>query len=143
MYHLCTTWSTTDVQWSDSNWTWDECQLVKEICAVWGETDAFWKNANWKWSGCNSGTMPPEPPVGNVFISPGIDANTVVQSWLYPDEPWDAYKELKRKRLIKLIFKIKGKNFEEEKQIKKFNVSVDDIKMVVKKVANVELTIQE
>lgn len=144
MMQVCSFWSNVDTKWSESNWTWDECQLVKEICAVWGETNVFWKNANWNWSACNSGSIPPIPPTGSVFVPlPGIDATTLIQPWMYPDEPWDAYKEQKRKRLIKLICKVKGKTFEEEKQAKEFNVSIDDIKMVVKTVANVDLEIRE
>jgi len=111
-------------------------------CAIWSTTNVSWANASWLWSECSGSVVPPEPPITSSIGNLGVDATTLIQPWL-ESEPWDAYKELKQKRLIRLICKVKGDDFEEEKRIKEFNVSVNDIKMVVDTVTNVDLTIRE
>jgi len=139
MQQICSLWSTEDVQWSKSNWTFSECQLVQEICAVWQHTGILWKAANWKWSEC-SGSIPPQPSItGN---RPGVDATTLIHPWL--EEPWNPYKagekdKNKRKRLIKLICKVKGQEYNSEKEIHEAKVTIDDIKMIVKAVSNIDL----
>ena len=87
-------------------------------------------------------------PVVSVGNQPGVDAMTLVQPWI--EEPWNPYRaadreqaEKKRKRLIKLICRIKGQEYNEEKTHKDFNVTVGDIKMVVKKVKNIDLEVKE
>ncbi len=142
--YLCNLWSTADTKWSNANWPWVNCAGSADVCTVWSETNVKWQNAAWAWSRCSGSVIPPEPPLTSSIIPYlGVDATTLVQPWLQPEEPWDAYKEMKQKRLIRLICKVKGKNFEEEKQAKEFNVSVDDIKMVIKTVSKVGLTIRE
>ena len=136
---ICSLWSTEDVQWSKSNWTFSECQLVQEICFTWGNTGVLWAGANWKWSEC-SASISPTPSTGN---RPGVDATTLIQPWL--EEPWNPYRagekdKNKRKRLIKLICKVKNNSYDESKYLAEgATISVDDIKMIVKAVAGVEL----
>ena len=48
----------------------------------------------------------------------------------------------KRKKLIRLICKVRGQEFDEEKEVGSYHVSVDDIKLVVKKVANIDLDLR-
>ncbi len=118
-----------------------------QICEMWGTTQVPWFNANWKWSEC-SGIIPPPVPVVNVGNQPGVDAQTLVQPWI--EEPWNPYRaadreqaEKKRKRIIKLICRIKGQEYNEEKTPKDFIVTVGDIKMVINSVKNIDLKIKE
>jgi hypothetical protein len=62
-------------------------------------------------------------------------------------EPWNPYitnneNDKKRKRLIKLICKCRGQTYEEEKEIGTMKISVDDVRMVVKKVLNIDLDVK-
>jgi len=141
MIRICNLWSTANVQWQNSNWTWDDCLLVRDICAVWGETDVLWKNANWKWSECTSSAA---PPTDILALRLGVDATTLIQPWMQ-EETWTAYRTSsldKRKRLIKLICKVKGQKYDEEKEIKDFKVTIGDIRMVVKAVSNIDLDLK-
>lgn len=108
------------------------------ICYLWGTTNVLWKNANWRWSEC-SGSTPPIPVV-SIGNQPGVDATTLIQPWLI--EPWNPYRTGsldKKKRLIKLVCKVKGQDYNEEKEIKDFPVTVGDIHMVVEKVSGIKL----
>lgn len=143
---LCDRWSTTADLWKNSDWQWSKCH-----CSLkWIKTDVKWKDANWLWSVCLPieviPPIPPIPPTPTILeMRLGVDATTLIQPWL--EEPWDPYKstkeerEKKRKRLIKLICKVKGKTYEEEKLHGDFDISVDDIKLMVKKIGNIELKI--
>lgn len=150
MARICYLWSVADVKYGEANWTWDECQIVEELCKTWGDANHLWFRANWIWSKC-SGSLPPPPPppppITASVINYGVDATTLVQPWL--EEPWNPYREAeekarqaKRKRLIKLICKIKGEKFDEEKEVKDIDISIEDVKLVVKKVANIDLDLK-
>ena len=56
------------------------------------------------------------------------------------DMPW--MKPEKKKKLIKLILKVKGKTLTESKtkQIKQYKIKANDVRLVVKEVSGVELT---
>lgn len=56
------------------------------------------------------------------------------------DMPW--MKPQKKKQLIKLILKIKGKTLTESKTkpIKQYKIKAEDVRLVVKEVSGVELT---
>ena len=110
-----------------------------KICSVWGTTGILWRNANWKWSEC-SGSVP-VVNVGNL----GVDATTLIQPWMLEEQPWNPYQSGsldKQKRLIKLICKVKGVEYNEEKEIKDFKVTVGDIRMIVKAVADIDLQLK-
>lgn len=144
MNRVCTKWGNTNIAWSVSDWTFDECEIVSD-CVRWGTTNTWWKAANWKWPECTSSFVPPQPVSGGSLQPPGVDATTLIQPWLV--EPWNPYlpadeKDKKRKRLIRLICKVKGEEYNEEKQAKSYNITVDDIKLVVKKVAGIDLDLR-
>lgn len=108
------------------------------MCYKWGNVGITWADANWVWSECLY-------VVESILQPPGVDAMTLVQPWLI--EPWNPYvkndeREKKRKRFIKLICKIKGQTYEDEKEMGMMNISVDDIKMVVKTITNVDLDVK-
>lgn len=144
MFKLCSLWMNENVKWDESNWDWDDCQLVADICAVWGTTAVLWINANWKWSEC-TGSAPTPPPTGSATGSanlPGVDATTLIQPWMQ-EEPWNPYKiREKRKKLIKLICKVKGEKYDSEKEVKDFDIAIEDVKLVVRTVANIDLDLR-
>ena len=114
---------------------------MTRICYRWVFTNVLWKNADWTWSECQI--------VQDILTGikyDGVDATTLIQPWLI--EPWNPYKQHdsgsleKRKRLIKLICKVKGQTYKEEKETGTMNISVDDIKMIVKAVSNIDLDVK-
>lgn len=170
MIRICSLWGSENHQWRNANWTWTECEMVQEICAVWSTTKFPWGLALWKWNECSGSIVPPtgcavwsttgvlwskadwkwnecsssKPiPVISVGNPPGVDAMTLVQPWL--EEPWNPYRTSsldKQKRLIKLVCKVKGQNYDETKEVKDFPVTVGDIRMVVKAVADIDLALK-
>lgn len=145
MTQVCNVWGNANVLWNNGNWTWDECQMVQDLCAIWNTTTFLFGNANWKWSGCSGSINPPIPPIPVVSIGnkPGVDATTLIQPWI--EEPWNPYKTSsldKQKRLIKLVCKVKGQQYDEEKEVKDFKITIGDIKVVVKTVSNIDLDLK-
>jgi hypothetical protein len=108
------------------------------ICYKWKNTNVFWKNADWKWSECQL----IQEILSGVGNGVGVDATTLLQPWLI--EPWSPYRagELKKRRLIKLICKVKGVEYNEEKMIKNFKVTADDIKLVVKAISGINIDLK-
>lgn len=150
---ICATWGKEGVWWKNENIIWSKCTgSIPTDCAVWGTTNVWWKNVNWWWSQC-SGSIPVPPPGPGITASlhpPGVDAMTLQQPWLI--EPWSPYRQndsaslarqSKKKRLIKLICKVKGQTYEQEKEVGDMEeISVDDIRMVVKAVSNIDLDVK-
>jgi hypothetical protein len=102
------------------------------ICRKWGYTDVLWKNANWKWSECQIADE-----LKTIYES-GIDASKI-----YEDDLWKKEPE-KRKRLIRLICKIQNKNYDESKEkSENIRIKVEDIKLVVKTILDIDLKIKE
>lgn len=145
---ICAVWGTSGEWWNSADLQWSQCQSAPpvDVCAVWGTTGASWQNANWNWSECSASNPPIPPTPVEVIIPPtGVDATVLIQPWLI--EPWNPYRandelDKKRKRLIKLICRVKGKTYEEEKEAGNMNIDVDDVKMVVKKVMNIDLDVK-
>lgn len=145
MIKICNLWSNEQVKWKESNWTWNECQLVEEICKKWNDAHWLWSKADWKWSKC-TGSIPPIPPIPVVSIAnpPGVDATTLIQPWM-EEQIWNPYKNEsldKRKRLIRLICKVQGKEYNEEKEIGDYKITVGDVRMTVKSVSNIDLDLK-
>lgn len=102
------------------------------ICPNWSKTNVLWPNSNWTWSECFL-----VQELSRIYES-GIDASRI-----YEDELWRKEPE-KRQRLIRLICKVKNEEYDEQKQKKEnIRIKVDDIKLVVKAVLDIELKMQE
>lgn len=172
MNRYCFWWSTTEhIAWPRADWTWSECEIVQDClvwgksgvwwkdakqwwsrcsgslpsnCLTWGTAGEWWKHAAWMWKECSGSFQPPTPPLPT--HPPGVDAMTLQQPWL--EEPWSPYRPndsgslAKRKRLVRLICKVKGMEYDEEKEYKRFEVSADDIRLVVKKVSGIDLDLK-
>jgi len=129
-------------QWVGENNKWSECKLPPSICAKWGTQNIWWKNENLIWSHCLP-FVPPIPPQPPFQMPPGIDATTIIQPW-QAEEQWNPYRAgefNKRKRCIKLVCKVQGKLFEEEKEAGDMEISVDGVKMMIKTISDAELKI--
>lgn len=120
---------------------------MSQVCYKWGNANVQWNQANWFWSQCSGSVTPPTSSVV-VIQPPGVDAMTLVQPWLI--EPWNPYraadKEQQKKKRIRLICKVDGQTFEMEKEIEKENneeVSVDDVRMVVRSITGVDVDIKK
>lgn len=100
-------WSSANVRWNDSNWTWQEFQLAEELV--------------------------------NQFKD-GIDPKE-----FYKEEETFWIKDVeKKKRLIRLICKVKGEKYEESKEVhENIKIKVDDVKLVVKTILDIELKVKE
>lgn len=107
-------------------------------CPVWGTNDFQWVSAFWIWSTCfGTGSVIPSVSLQN----PGVDATTLIQPWII--EPWNPYRagEIKKKKFIKLICKVDGKTYEEEKEVedKNSNVLVEDVDVVIETTSNIDV----
>jgi len=105
--------------------------------------DVSWVDANWLWSNCLNFVPPTPPPITGSLHPFGVDATTLLQPWITePHNPYRAGEEDKRRRLIKLICKVNGKVYEEEKEVGDMKINVDDVKMVIKKILNIDVDIR-
>ena len=88
-----------------------------------------WNNANILWNS-NSFTWDEVQLVQEIRAGGNIE----------DDMPW--MKPEKKKKLIKLILKVKGKTLTEskQKQIKQYKIKANDVRLVIKEVSGIELT---
>ena len=123
--------------------------LPQTRCYIWGITNVQWKLANWKWSECAI--------VREIML--GVDATTLVPQWMREEEkpqthPWlqeeekppiPASWQAKRGKFLEILCKIKGVNeISEKRRINEdVNVTIDDVKLVLKEVAGVELITEQ
>ena len=54
-------------------------------------------------------------------------------------EDWQQWGDDKKKRLIKLICKVKGKTYRETKEIQDIKITAEDIKLLTEKVLGIEV----
>ena len=94
-------------------------------------TPITWDNANFTWDN-NPHTWDEVLLVIEVVESVG--GGGVIED----DMPWMKNQD-KKKRLVKLICKVQGKTITEEKEIKKYKITVKDIKLVAKEVLGIEI----
>ena len=111
--------------------------LPQTRCYIWGETNIQWKSANWKWSECAL--------VKEIML--GVDATTLIPPWMREEEkpPIPASWTAKREKFLEILCKVKGINeISERKRIKEnVDVTIDDVKLVLKEVAGVELITEQ
>ena len=109
--------------------------MIVFYCKLWSKPDVLWKDANWKWPECPSANISP----------PGVDASTLIPTWqLEEDVPWNPYITSslnKQKKIIKLICKIKNIEYNEERELRDFNLTVDNIR-IIKSENNIDLNLK-
>lgn len=100
-------------------------------CQKWMDTNILWKNSNWLWSECQLALELEEK--FRYGIDP-VEFNKEETFWI---------KDLDKKtRLIKLVCKIKNETFDESKEVKNIKIKIEDVKLVVKSVLNIELNVK-
>jgi hypothetical protein len=112
--------------------------MATKICYKWNcpgnKADVLWIEANWLWKDCQL--------IEEIISFPtdGVDPTNFFPKWI--EEPTTVLDKEKRRRLVKLICKVKGETLTEEKLMRDdIAVTVEDVIVVVKKVANVDLVI--
>ena len=114
------------------------------ICYKWGNCNVLWRDSNWWWSLC-SGGIPPTP-VASASLQPlGVDATTLIKPW--SEEPWNPYRagEINKqgnRKMIEMLLKVLGEEYSEKKEVKKFDVGVNDIKIKVNP-SNIDLKLKD
>lgn len=104
---------------------------------IWGQSAVLWKDAGWWWSVCQLAVIQP----------PGVDATTAIQPWLI--EPWSPYKSFdsgsldERNKLIRLICRIYGYNYDETKEVRNIQINVKSVNLIIDPSLNVELDTKE
>lgn len=106
--------------------------ITQTTCSIWGTTAVPWMSADWQWGRCYS-VIPISP-----LQSLGVDANTLIQPW----NPYRTSSLDKQKRLIKLVCKVNGQDYSEEKEAKDFPITVGDIRVTVKPLINIDLNLK-
>jgi len=92
-------------------------------------TPIKWEGANFSWSN-RSYTWDDVQLVKEAIGGGGVMAE---------DMPWTQWEDDKKKRLIKLICKVKGKTYKETKETKNIKITAKDIKILAEKVLDIEV----
>jgi hypothetical protein len=98
-----------------------------------------WGNSNFTWDAIN--------PFPNQSITPFTwdDVALIVEvlegfaGGKSPDDTWKD--EEKKKRFIKLLCKVQGKEYKETKEIKKYKIRISDVALVAKEVLGVNIKV--
>lgn len=92
---------------------------------IWNQTNIKYKNANWTWS---------EKELVEELVSGGGDESAIAG--------WQQKYPKKKKKVIRMLCKIKGKKFDESKDYKDIKLTVKDVQLLAKEVLGIELNIQ-
>ena len=108
------------------------------------KTPIKWEDADFKWN-----TAPPSED-----YKVGFKPSSFPYTWddvalvraavggggvMAEDMPWTKFDDEKKKRLIKLICKVKGKTYKETKETQNIKVTAEDIKLLAEKVLGIEV----
>tara|TARA_R110001592_G_C13177517_1_gene750474 strand:- start:36 stop:389 length:354 start_codon:yes stop_codon:yes gene_type:complete len=107
------------------------------------KTPIKWEDADFKWN-----IAPP-----NEDYKVGFKASLVPYTWDdvalikaalggggdMDEMPWTKWEDDKKKRLIKLICKVKGKTYKETKTTQDIKITAKDIKLLAEKVLGIEV----
>jgi hypothetical protein len=108
-------------------------------CYRWSTANVLWRNANWTWADCSL--------VQEIISLPqttGVDASQLMPKWLGEEETFNPLDIEKKKRFIRLLCKVQGTSYDESKEVRDdVKVTIDDVKLVVRMVAGVELITTE
>ena len=55
------------------------------------------------------------------------------------NEPWQKWDKEKKKKLIKLICKVKGKTYKESKYVNDYKIKISDVKLATEEILGIEI----
>ena len=103
-----------------------------------------WKDADFKWN-----TAPPSEKYKQGFKPTKFpytwnDVALIVSAVggggdLTDNMPWQKWEDEKKKRLIKLICKVKGKTYKESKYVGNYKIKVSDVKLAAEEILGIEI----
>lgn len=142
----CIKWKDADKIWYNANWMWSACSSsAPPICITWGSASVLWMQANWMWIECSSSNPippPPPPPVPVINVHPdGIDATTLIQPWII--EPWNPYRagEIKKKKSIKINFRMNNKEYGETREMKDLKLEMGEVRFSLEPESSIDLKV--
>ena len=94
-------------------------------------TPITWNGANFNWDN-NPHTW--DEVLLVIEVVKALGGGGVIEE----DMPWMKNQDTK-KRLVKLICKVQGKNIREEKKIQNYKIKISDIKLLAEKVLGIEV----
>tara|TARA_R110002167_G_scaffold22414_3_gene80453 strand:- start:277 stop:636 length:360 start_codon:yes stop_codon:yes gene_type:complete len=103
-----------------------------------------WEDADFKWN-----TAPPNEN----YKKPGFKPSLIPYTWNdvalvkeavggggdMDEMPWTKWEDDKKKRLVKLICKVKGKTYKETKKVQDIQITAKDIRLLAEKVLGIEV----
>jgi len=98
-----------------------------------------WEKANFKWSRQHQSLPSGIGPSLPIFTWNDVALVKLALGGGGDEMPWTGWQGEKKKRLIKLICKVKGKTYKESKEIKNYKIKVSDIKLLAEKVLGIEV----
>lgn len=115
------TWDSANFSWNSNQYQWNDVFVLKhnDIAFVWDQANFSWSTNPYTWSDC-------------AFVRE--IANIVGGGGGYHD----AYKHLKhperKKKFVKLLCKVQGKEYEETKEIADYKIVISDVELVIQEV---------
>ena len=97
-----------------------------------------WNNANFTWEAINPFLNQSKTPFTWDDCALIIDIITSLGGGKAPEDIWD--KE-KKKKFIKLLCKVQGKEYKETKEIKNYKIRISDVALVVKEVLGINIKV--
>ena len=99
-------------------------------------TPIKWEDADFKWN------LSPTDTTQNRYT--WDDVTLIIEAVvgggdMELDMPWTKWEDDKKKRLIKLICKVKGKTYIKSKYINDYKIKVSDVKLAAEKVLGIEV----
>ena len=84
----------------------------------WGQANSSWNNNSFTWE--------------EVALAEEAYGDLI-------NEPWQQWGGKKKKKLVKLICKIKGKTYKQTKQVKDIKITTKDIRLLAERVLGIEV----
>ena len=99
-------------------------------------TKIKWEDADFKWELAPTEGEKPRYTWDDVVL-----VEEVVRGGgdMVDDMPWTKWEDDKKKRLIKLICKVKGRTYKETKEVQDIKITAKDIKLLAEKVLGIEV----
>ena len=95
-----------------------------------------WEDADFKWNLAPTDTGKDRYTWDDVaLVKEAVGGGGVMAE----DMPWTQWEDDKKKRLIKLICKVKGKTYKETKEVQDIKITAKDIKLLAEKVLGIEV----